>query len=196
MQTYEENFEFTLGAAGFFAADWQNNSSLRKIIGLHAAGTQFTMNIYNRAFTYAAKTLVGVQKDPAGTTCLLSFLPPAQHNLRVGDSVTVAATTTYDGTHVVTKVLNDFQVVTATAHTVDVVGGTAALAIPSAQWPLFKVIPETQSSSGGVLELFQPPGYAVANRDPGTQRHTHKLYIHCSVAGTYRVSLGGTADLF
>ena len=192
MITHEQTFDITItGENGITAVDWYSGTSIRKLIAVNLASAQFSMTLYNRAFAFAAaKALVGIRAS--GSNTLLIFAVP--HGLAVGDTLTAASAGDYNGTHVVTAVINAYEVVTNDTFEGNVDGGTGNLAVPTAQRPLYKVLGTEQSTAGGLLELFDK-NHPFINRDPAAGFGANKLYISATIAGAYRVTLCGTTDV-
>lgn len=169
-----------------------NRAILTKVVVLNTAGSgSATFILYNRAFTSSAIDLLAQKDDGNGKVLLVSSYPDALP-FGVGDSVTVASSsvTGYNTTHRITARNNQYEVVTDQNYSALGSGGTATLAIPNAEKPLYKIATATASSGVAVYEASV--WNAVASADPqalGQSVKTNKLYLDAGASGSYRASL-------
>jgi len=156
--------------------------------------TEYNLDVYNRAFGWAAVKALAFIENSGLTTCCLTFAS-AMHELQVGDSILVAGSPVgaYNTVHVVTSIVDPYRVITDQTWTANAAGGTAVLAIPEAQHALYEVIPQQAAVSGIVRWAGNVPFF---NHDPpshlGNQRF---IYVKVSESGSYRLTLGGFSDI-
>ena len=185
--------------------DFPSRVCLKRIAAVHASGTQFNLDVYNRAFASAAINIWTITDD-GSTKCLIET--KTQLPVKVDDPVTVAGSDVggYNTTHVITAVdesevngVRRFRYTTDQTYTADGAGGTATLAIAAANQILHAVIAQQTSNASGQLQFFpESIGGAVTfvNRDPEANLgHQRYIYLKFSQAGTYRVVLAAHVEV-
>lgn len=187
-----------------YPVDFPSNIFLTKIYATrHFAGEEsvsgsdepeFTIDVYSRAFTRAAQDLVQME-DVSDSTGLTFVLP---HRLKVGDTVEVTgnANALFDGTHVVTELIDTYRVVTDQVSTGLATGrgGIATLAIPEDQYPNYEVISQ-QTAVNGVVRWSESHGQPYENQDPVTAHGAERmLYFKFSRTGTYLLTIACFSD--
>jgi hypothetical protein len=138
------------------------------------------ITLYGRAFTSDALNIVDIADDGNGV-CRIRTTVALNETLQVGDTITVAGTTGYDGSHLITAVLDNQTIVTSTVFVLgENSAGTVTLAIPAAQQVLYVVAPPL-TLVAGAGQVFFDPQVPYANMDPrGRLGFKRKIYINAS----------------
>lgn len=183
-------------AAICYAVDFPSHVNLTKIRALQVgegAKTNFTLDVYSRAFAETAVVLIQAEAYSAVTllTCA------TKHMLQAGDTITVAgnAQGAMNTSHVVTDVVDPYRVLTDQASPAATgLGGTVTLAIPSTQWAAYEVIAQ-QTASSGVLRWESTPGIPFVNQDAIRDHGRNRMiYLKFSGTHTYLITLGSLTD--
>lgn len=152
----------------------------------------FTAGVFNRHLTSATKDIAVIRAGDGGKLDVITKSPLP---LYVGDTVTLASTGVV-GYHTPAKVLAklaDNRFVLDINHDQDVVTGTAALTLPSGDFPLYRVMGDLSGTSNVALaaDLVGVPFDSYEPRptvDPQVL-FGRPLVLRLSEASTYRVSI-------
>jgi hypothetical protein len=175
-----------------YPIDFPSDVALTKVTVTGAKNNGYKFDLYSRAFTREAKNLVQIQ-DVGGAAGLVFA---EKHLLKEGDTFTVASNGVggYNTTHVVVTVVDDYHVISDQVGAATGKGGTATLAIPSDQQPLYEIIPQ-QTGSSGVARWAEPHGVPFVNQDPRTPHGAErKVYIKFDTEDVYHVALTSITD--
>lgn len=156
-----------------------------------------TVNFYNRAFTMDPVDIKRMYQNDDGDLQIEFDESNGDRfeQVRVGDQVFVDGTSVggYNSTqHVVTEVIDAFNIVVATAYSADATGGTCELTIVSGEQNLYRVVPPLTLSSN-IIEYYPDSNGedglfinrdVVGNSNTGLNRF---IYARFSAIGTYRV---------
>lgn len=163
------------------------------LVSLSVVGpTNFTIDVWNRAFSSAAIAAYFVNES--ASKCRIAVASPAA--FRVGDPVVVDGTSVagYNTTHRITNISESegglHLLDTDQAYSADATGGTVTLAITGAERELYRVLAQ-QTASGGLVQFLSDDGRPFMNQDPRLtdgSRPQRYFYLGFSAAGTYRVS--------
>jgi hypothetical protein len=203
MTPYEREFRVTATENEIVALDYPGRCRLTRVAVVREGGGTFTIDLYNRAFTDDAVTITRIIDD-GQTKCRL--IAPGLA-VRIGDVITVAGASVggYNTSHRVTAVEPIWDdgtklmtrvdtVVTDQAFSAQATGGTATLAIPAAEQPLYHVCDHITGTDDEDVAL----DVAYMNRDPLLNRNigvNRKIYVKFADAATYRVAIRSTTDV-
>lgn len=152
----------------------------------------FSVDVWNRAFTSDALDLLAVENDGNGK-CRLLLAEPL--SVRVGDPLTVAGNTVggYNAVHRVVALLdNDMRIVTDQDFSLVGEGGTVQLDIGEAEQELYRVLPRRDASGGVVSYFADGNGPTLTCQDPTKHQGStfqRRVYLEFSAPGDYRVTL-------
>jgi hypothetical protein len=182
-----EQIVTTTGANQIVAVPLPGRCRIDRVGVVRTDGAAFTVNFFNRAFTGPAVPIYQITSTPNGKTVIQLYNPIA---IKVGDVITVASSTVsgYNTSHRVQAILAENLLATDQAFTAAAgPGGTAALAIPAGEQPLYKAL-ATLTGTGAAEAL---PNLIYVNLDPLLNLNIGvKRYIYCQfdTAGTFKVS--------
>ena len=196
---YEQDFRVTTtGDDEIVALDFPGRCEITKITATREGGGDVTLNFFNRSFGSPPQNIERITQviggDFDGNVRLHFF---AEFGVaRPGDRIDVAGSSeaVYDEDHTVEAVSDDkLEVITDFTFTVESFGGTATLAIPSADGELYRVLP-TQSGASPLIVIPTATGDRVlyVNRDPLGNRNIgvkRKVYVRIGSEDTYRIGL-------
>lgn len=171
----------------------QNKTVLSQIRAVKEGGGAYNLLIYSRAFAGNAIPIQLIREHNGGSVTRLEFFE--QHELRVGDTVTVASASVagYNTDHIVTAVPDAYTVVTDQTYSADSRGGTGTLAIPTAVQPVFEILESTAAGSGVVRWHGER---SVVNMDVVVQRQNpHFAYVVFTADGVYHLVLTAGTDM-
>ena len=196
---YERDFRVTtVGADEIVELDFPGRCEITKINTVREGGGTVTLDFFNRGFTSPLQNIEHVSAvvggDFDGKTRLHFF---AEFGVaRPGDIIAVAGNSegAYNTDHIVEVVSDDkLEVITNVTFTVEGFGGTATLAIPSAEEELYRVLPQqTGASPLSVIPSSTGDIVLYVNRDPLGNRNIgikRKIYVKIAAADTYRIAI-------
>lgn len=191
MTPYARTDTFVVANAAIFAVmKCPGRCTLKDVRVVEAGGSgTFTLDLYSRAFTGPVTQIEQILNDGTNHTQLVFN---TVYGVNVGDILAITGATNggYNTSHMVTEVIDDFNVVTNQTFVANDVTASATLAIPSSQWPLYKV---GATLSGSSSNLIGDPDVDFINTDPQTNLHNRgyprKLYLKFSEAGTFTVQI-------
>ena len=196
---YEQDFRITTtGVDEIVELDFPGRCEITKINAVRDGGGAIALDFFSRSFTSPPQKIEHVSKVIGGDfdgKARLHFF--AEFGVaRPGDTVAVAGNTVagYNTDHIVEVVSDDkLEVITDQAYTADGFGGTATLAIPTAEEELYRVLPQqTGASPLSVIPSTTGDIVLYVNRDPLGNRNIgikRKIYVKIATVDTYRISI-------
>ena len=177
-------------AANYVQIRLPNRRRVTRFIVISSTAT-FTVDLYSRLFTGPAVNIRDITSGTGGKALITTL---SSVKLAVGDAVTVASSSVggYNTTHRVTSIVSATSVLTDQNFSAIGTGGTITLAIPSAEFPLYRLLAQLSGTSN-LATYFDTTGFYFVDQEPRVKNFagdlSSNLVLKFSATGTYRIAI-------
>jgi hypothetical protein len=197
---YESNTSHPgLTGGDYITIDFPHRAEIGKIVIV--GPTNYNATVYSKEIVRSTIVISHITSDPLLPTKTLlhpdgpvHFVGKVARLVEVGEQL-VVTDTTYNATHTVTAVYDNGTIGTDQTYVADDIStaGSAVPTVPTADRPLYEVMPLDAASSGLVQDFTKR---SFVNMDPPTELgKRRKIYVLISADGNYKVAINGSTDV-